>query len=651
MSFQLILSPVAFAQNIPGTEDAINNDAYKKTGTGSSGGYDFYISQIAGIGTGMLGASIITQCLEGLKTVSISTFMAGSLVHIASEILAAKSKNDRNKKKFDDLKLKQEDLAKTGDASQLESLKAYLEEEKDTRDFLKNRKNWMIAVDVIYVAAMGIAILEEFYGVTSRTTTAVTTCTTKQTALAAIECVTPCVAALAGVAVCEAACVAGKIAIEIPLCTANSAASTEGVKAVPMTHSAARTDLKAKCTGIYAAECIAAGEAEFALIYAACKPAPVDGGTSMFSWSGLLSMAYGFGSGQLTKDGGQVSQYGSMAVSLLTSFVPAVSKFVAQAYNFPIPRSITFGALAVMSGINTAGLASREKTSEENIVKLENGIAQFKVETEGPAAGVGPDAAPEDSGNGPKTPGKKPAIKKLVVLKPKQCISNSTGSFDISTNACKKPIKLSKTSFNHINVPVLNNVANLATDMGQALANGDEAKAVGLAGEIGGLAARVRQATEDLKTKYNETQKKNNRAPVDFNKSIAQQVASIQGALNDAASSKNLNLASMASGSGPDADSDKPKSDKPLKKNDVVALPVGEPKLDFGSTEETEVVDTAAKSDEQNLDDFESTEQDVSKKAEVSIFKQLSNRYILNYNKIFERKKEPVAVPEEPKKN
>ena len=107
----------------------------------------------------------------------------------------------------------------------------------------------------------------------------------------------------------------------------------------------------------------------------------------------------------------------------------------------------------------------------------------------------------------------------------------------------------------------------------------------------------------------------------------------------------------MASGSGPDADSDKPKSDKPLKKNDVVALPVAEPKLDFGSAEETEVVDTAVKTDEQSLDDFESTEQDVSKKSEVSIFKQLSNRYILNYTKIFERKKEPVAVPEEPKKN
>ena len=188
MSFQLIPSPVAFAQNIPGTEEAIKNDAYKKTGTGSSGGYDFYISQIAGLGTGMLGASIITQCLEGLKTPSIATFMAGSLVHIASEILGAKSKNDRSRKKFDDLKLKQEELAKTGDANDLEFLKANLQEEEDTREFLRNRKNWMIAVDVIYVAAVGLALLEEFTGLATGNTTATTVCTSVLTTMGAASC-------------------------------------------------------------------------------------------------------------------------------------------------------------------------------------------------------------------------------------------------------------------------------------------------------------------------------------------------------------------------------------------------------------------------------------------------------------------------------
>jgi hypothetical protein len=705
MSFQLILSPVAFAQNIPGTEDAIKNDAYKETGTGSSGGYDFYISQIAGIGTGMLGASILTQCIEGLKNPSIATFMAGSLVHIASEILGAKSKNERSRKKFDDLKLKQEDLAKTGDASDLEFLKTNLQEEEDTRDFLRNRKNWMIAVDVIYVAAVGLALLEEFYGIGGRTGTALTSCTALATGLATTSCtaaaaaagpslgtlsVATGVAAVAAgyvtgatagstviataaasaataaagtvyglVAMQEAALIAGELAVpacitaftgaEIPLCKTNSAVVTEGVKASVVSHAAAREALKTSCAGPYYAGCYAAGEAEFALVYAACSQVPRDGGTSMFSWPKLLTMAYGFGSAKLTEGGGQVSQYGSMAVTLLTAFVPGVSKFVAQAYNFPIPRSITFGALAVMSGVNTVGLAAREEISEGNIGKLRLGIDQFKIESEGSAAGVGLDAAPADSGNGPKTPGKKPVLKKLVVLKPKQCISNSTGSFDISENACKKPIKFSKASFSNINVPVLNNVANLATDMAQALANGDEAKAAGLAGEIGGLASRVKQATEELKTKYNENQKKNKRAPLDFKKSIAQQVASIQGTLNEAAASKNINLAAMASGSAPA--SEKPKNDQPLKKNDVVALPVAEPVVDFGTTEEPEVEATAAASEDQSLDDFESSEQDVSKKSEVSIFKQLSNRYILNYTKIFDRKKEPVVVPEEPKKN
>ncbi len=41
----------------------------------------------------------------------------------------------------------------------------------------------------------------------------------------------------------------------------------------------------------------------------------------------------------------------------------------------------------------------------------------------------------------------------------------------------------------------------------------------------------------------------------------------------------------------------------------------------------------------QDLSDFEATEQDIVKTPETSIFKQVSNRYILNYTKMFDRKK------------
>lgn len=639
---------MAFAQGIPGTEEksGVSNDAYKKTGNGSSGGMDFYVSQIAGIGTGMLGASILTQCLEGLKTPSIATFMAGSLVHIASEILGAKKKNDRNKKKINDLKLKQEDLAKSGDTSQLESLKAFLVEEEDTYEFLGNRKKWMIAVDVIYAAAVGFAIAEQVYGIASRSTTATSTCTVEQTALATAKCTTGVLPPVV------AACIAADIAIEIPLCIANATASAEGVKAAVVSHAAARTALKAACAGVYYAECYAAGEAEFALAYAACKQVPVDGGVSMFSWTGLLGMAYGFGSGQLNKDGGQVASYGAMAVSLLSAFVPAVSKVVAQTYNFPIPRAITFGALLVMSGVNTAGLAHRENISVENIVKIKNAISQFKIETEGEGEGVRLGATAGKDNDLEKNK-KKMELKKLSINKTKTCISNSSGRFDMSDKACSRPLKLSRPSFNRVSVPVLNNVASLGTDMAQALADGDERRASEIAVDVGNMAARVKKVTEELKVSYNEMLKKNKQPTLDFNKAIAQQVASIQGTLNQAARSKNLDLASMASGSGT-SDNDKA-SDVPVVTTagnaPGVVLPDADPLAGLGGTEEPAVEARAAIGATQSLDDFESTEQDVSKKSDVSIFKQLSNRYILNYTKMFDRKKEPDVVQEEPKKN
>jgi hypothetical protein len=50
---------------------------------------------------------------------------------------------------------------------------------------------------------------------------------------------------------------------------------------------------------------------------------------------------------------------------------------------------------------------------------------------------------------------------------------------------------------------------------------------------------------------------------------------------------------------------------------------------------------------DESLNDFESTESDISKDPEVSIFKQVSNRYFLNYTKIFQRKEinPPLAEP------
>jgi hypothetical protein len=639
MSFQLILMPVAFAADtpayggytVPGTEEASTgaSDAYKKTGTGASGGYDFYVSQIMTLATSAIGGSIISQCLEGLKTPSIATFMAGSVVHMMSEILGAKAKNERHHKKLSDLRLKIEDLKKEGDVSQKAALEAMLVEEKDTLKFLENRKKWMIAVTVIYTAAMGLAIAEEVYGLASGSSTAGVACTA-YTASCTV-----------GAAFCGTHCTSGVTA---------AIAKAKAVTSLP----SARTTLTALCTSFTPAlaGCQGFVQTYLNLVYGSCLMLPTDGGASMLSWGTLLSLAYGFGSSKLGAGGGQISQYGSMLITLLNMFVPSFSKLVVSMYNFPIPRSITFGAAAVFSGTVTAGLATREGKARGNVSDLENVIREFKVNTEG-TEGIAVAEVATETDDETQDPKKKKEPKKLAIDKKKECFSKGSKGFELSSAGCARPIKITKSNFGQFKFPAIGKVGSMSESMAEALASGNDAQAAEIAGEIGAYAARVKAETDQLKAAYNNIEKKNNRPTKDFDKSIKDQVASLQTSLNQAAAKNNFNLASMAKLSGDEVTTDK-SSDTPVVTTSAgepaVVLPDADPLAGMQGSEEAVEPLAAETKAEQSLDEFESTEQDVSKRPEVSIFKQLSNRYILNYTKLFERKKDPEVI-EEPRGN
>lgn len=640
MSLHLILGPVAFAADtpdyggysVPGTEEANTgaSDAYKKTGTGASGGYDFYVSQIMTLATSAIGGSIISQCLEGLKTPSIATFMAGSVVHMMSEILGAKAKNERHHKKLSDLRLKIEDLKKEGDVSQKAALEAMLVEEKDTLKFLENRKKWMIAVTVIYTAAMGLAIAEEVYGLASGVSTGSAACTAYAASctVAAAECAPHCAAGIAGFI-----------------------AQVKANYSLPE----ARTVLTTACASYSPAlaGCMSIAQLYLNLVYGGCLMLPTDGGASMLSWGTLLSLAYGFGSSKLGAGGGQISQYGSMLLTLLNMFVPSFSKLVVSMYNFPIPRSITFGAAAVFSGTVTAGLATREGKARGNISDLEKVIGEFKVNTEGTEGIAIAEVASETDDDETQDPKKKKDPKKLAIDKKKECFSKGAKGFELSSAGCARPIKITKSNFGKFKFPAIGKVGSMSESMAEALASGNDAQAAEIAGEIGAYAARVKAETDQLKAAYNNIEKKNNRPTKDFDKSIKDQVASLQTSLNQAAAKNNFNLASMAKLSGDEVTTDK-SSDTPVVTTSAgepaVVLPDADPLAGMQGSEEAVEPLAAETKAEQSLDEFESTEQDVSKRPEVSIFKQLSNRYILNYTKLFERKKDPEVIVE-PKGN
>ena len=223
----------------------------------------------------------------------------------------------------------------------------------------------------------------------------------------------------------------------------------------------------------------------------------------------------------------------------------------------------------------------------------------------------------------------------------------------MSPEACKNRLKIGRPRFNNgMNIPNLSNVANLSADMAQAMADGDHAKAAAISGKIGSMAASVKKTSEDLKAKYNAYLKLKGKPTIDFNKRIKDQVASIQGAVSKAAASQGMNLGSSGKSSLSESEVSKDTGVPVVNTASVggVAQPVFDPLAGMGATEDLGLETAATKADP-TLDDFESSVQDVARKDDVSIFKQLSNRYILNYKNIFDTKKAPEAVPEEPNKN
>lgn len=709
LSLQLILAPVAVSTPAYAKEE----DKYLTEGSGGVG-IGSVVNQVTNIATTLIGANIMTECYQGLMMPSIATFMAGSLVNVIAEIAGAKHKNDRDRLKLKELKELEKKAKEEKDSTQVAAMEALLVAEKDNYNFMESRKKWTLATTVIYAAAMGLAIAEEVYGLASATTSATAACTSAGTAAAtcgtgaAIPGLAAIVAPLAAAAVgftastgmvigpaggvaaaqaatsgaaaaaalsaatttllgtCTTLCntypvpagcpaaIAAAVASVASICAAGTAWATAQEKAVAESPgiSGARTMISSGCAPFspYSMGCYAQGNTYLTAAWGACAEVSKTGNSAPMLMGMALLAAYGFGN----KSNGPVATYGSMVAGLLQSLIPAIGKFIVILYSAAIPRSITFGASGVLTGIVTADLHLKSEQSLSNITALSNAIDRLKDSTQGAGSGIkAAGTMTTDDGNTNAVNHKNSDLKKLSTIKERECFSQSSSGFSHSAAGCRNPYKFKKANFGKFNTPALNKVGTLAGDLAQALINGDEASAAQLSGEIGSYAARVKAETEELKKIYNEGEKKANRPTKDFDKSIKAQVAAMQAQVYQAAKSSGVDLNKLATVS-PDV----PRDEKGEIVPDVTAasvasipLPEVDPLAGLG-TESTEVApeaDAAAAASPQNsLDDFESTVEDISKKSDVSIFKQLSNRYILNYTKFYEPKKKPEIEQEAP---
>ncbi len=342
----------------------------------------------------------------------------------------------------------------------------------------------------------------------------------------------------------------------------------------------------------------------------------------------------------------------SPLLMLLESVGNFMDNLMSKMVGTPEARIWTFGAASVLTAAIIVDLESTNKTLEQNALDIQKVIdEQFPTTTSEIQTPGGPDSV---GGNTSALASTK-SLKKLegfYAVAPVPCASNSGGSFSVNTSNCKKPLKVNRPNLNTgFSDNFLQSAVNTVGDYTDALAAGNMARAEVLAGSLSNMAGRLKIERDNALKKYNQLAKQNKKKVIDFDKEVKAFTASMSGNLSKSLASQGIDPKSMMKAS---TGADK----KPMAAVSPAATPVtGAPEVpvtDLAETAETPTEETAAAPTptlEESLEQFESNESDISPEKQVSIFKQVSNRYILNLNRFF-KEETPVAeapVPSEPK--
>lgn len=557
----------------------------------SGGGAGGIAKQILGIANGIVGSAVITKCKLASTQASILVYMAGSLVFVAAEIAGGKKKNQDSANQAQSLDQMKAGMKEGGDY-QMAAIDAQIKNEKSNLEFIEKRRKWMMATKAIYAAATALAVLEIWWSFPP---------------------------------------------------PAGIAKPFEGACAPDPSHKPIVSTI--------------------AMAYSSL----------MASGGNLKGMAMGMGM--------------QMAVKwVLKEFFPKVTigaeiadKAVGILSTAP-GRIAFFAAATALVMMIDSELAKEEKDTKKKIADLEKVKESFKLASqtdnelaEGSSNNNAAAGNNKTETSDPNDPSKKTyEIKDLAkgTELQKQCFAKIDGAMHYSAEACKSSFKLTRPKFQmNMDLPTLKTVSNLATDMGQSVSDGDMGKADLAAGELASMAGRMDAVKDGLMKKLNDQLKAQGKKPIDVNGELNRQVTALNDALNKQnPGSGNYSLASMGDmGSMDLKGSEASLAAVDPKAGDVTAVPdakapdatgvevpsatsdvgaISEDALGVANAEEALGVLGAQKL-EDNMANFESAEGDISKDSDVSLFKQVSNRYFLNYTKIFQRKEinPPLAEP------
>jgi hypothetical protein len=350
------------------------------------------------------------------------------------------------------------------------------------------------------------------------------------------------------------------------------------------------------------------------------------------------------------------SQVGWTMAQFLGPMIPFITILKTKELAFfqrGVTRAITFGALAAIATYVMADMATKVSDIEANIEKLKEvkkSLKEVTPDDDETGMGVDPATLGTPSGSGGSSSTTYTSGNKLP-SKSTMCTSiGSDGAITTASSSCANPVKLNPPKLEgDLNMPELNDMLQNATSMANSAARGDTAGANAKAAEIGAQAGRMRDLAKKAMKRYNEIMKQQGKPQVDFDKEIATRTGELQQMFNKGLGANAPQLAASNSKAVLDAvkEDGKKSAIGPLAGAKTEA-PSGPKNLfkgfDSGAPVETPKTEPTVSD---NLDQYKSSVSDINNDKDVSIFALLSNRYVLSYDRVMNRKKKEEAKPQE----
>ncbi len=335
-------------------------------------------------------------------------------------------------------------------------------------------------------------------------------------------------------------------------------------------------------------------------------------------------------------------------------------------------RIAAFGAMAAFTGLALMDAKKASSKLAKEIEDLKKVIAQFKKETGDPgdqfedttggvSSGVTSGASGGATGGtlagdaGGVSGGGVTALPTGTVAVNRSCIS---GNAEISSN-CTNPLRVPSLNNSDFNgAPEIRQVASNGVELANDLAMGNAGgKAEIAAASIAASAAKLNDDLKKQVSKSNALAKSKGGKAIDLDKSIADTMKSMNSSAQNQASNSGQSLAALGFGDAaldPNAANKAAQDINAASTKNEIAVPTSDGKLAeavaASDAAAAAAAADAAKASElsakdalgNNLGDYESSDSDISASKETSLWKQVSNRYLLKYERFFERKKVPA---------